>query len=59
MPVPLPLVVLCAVLVLGLALSVTVVGMRARAIGPGVFILLGGVTAVLLVVAAVVAIWRR
>jgi hypothetical protein len=59
MGVPLPMVIVTSVLVLGLAAAVIVVGWRTKTIGPGVFILLGGVMLVLLIAAAAVAFSRR
>ena len=59
MGVPLPMVIVTSVLVLGLAAAVIIVGWRTKTIGPGVFILLGGVMLVLLIAAAAVAFSRR
>jgi hypothetical protein len=59
MGVPLPMVIVTSILVIGLAAAVILVGWRTRAIGPGVFILLGAVMLVLLIAAAAVAFSRR
>jgi hypothetical protein len=59
MIVPFPMIVATAVLVIGLAAAVVLVGWRAKAIGPGVFILLGAVLLVLLTWAAAVAFSGR
>ena len=59
MGIPLPMIIVTSVLVVGLAIGVIAVGWRAKAIGPGVFILLGGVMLLLLIAAAAVAFSRR
>jgi hypothetical protein len=56
MPLPLPVVIITALAVVGLAVAVVVVGWRAKAIGPGVFVLLGGA---LLILAALAMLWGR
>ena len=56
MPVPLPLVVATAILVTGLAIAIVVVGWRGKAIGPGVFILLGGVVLIMAGIATALAL---
>ena len=59
MGVPLPMIIVTSVVIVALAVAVILVGWRTKAIGPGVFILLGGVMLVLLIAAAAVARWRH
>jgi len=59
MSVPFPVVVASALVVLGLAGAGVVVGLRRRALGPGVFYLLGGVLVLMLAIAALVALRQR
>ena len=58
MPVPLPLVLATTVVIVGLAVACVVVGWRKKALGPGVFILLGGVVILMAAVATAVALAR-